>query len=147
MCVFMVALCNRGPLYFCPVVSTYLSICLSIDLSIYRSIDRSIDRSIECREVTLPRRETHWDLEECPKLTKRSQPLVGRSSPYYTDMWRRYCCLTSCSPIVDTCLCCEDIAQQSCAMAPRWPIFGDFLVLYFQRAACSTFQTCILNSH
>jgi len=23
----------------------------------------------------------------CPKLTKRSQPLVGRSSPYCKDMW------------------------------------------------------------
>jgi len=32
---------------------------------------------------------------ECPKLANRSQPLVGRSSPYYEDMWRRYCCLTS----------------------------------------------------
>jgi len=32
-----------------------------------------------------------------PKLTKRSQPLVSRSPPYYEyeDMWRRYCCLTS----------------------------------------------------
>jgi len=30
-----------------------------------------------------------------PKLTKRSQPLVGRSSPYCADFWRRYCCLTS----------------------------------------------------
>jgi len=30
-------------------------------------------------------------------------------------------------PIVDTCLTCEDIAQQSCAMAPRWRIFSDFL--------------------
>ena len=33
----------------------------------------------------------------------------------------------------------------------RWCAGGDFLrhfcVLYFQRAACSTFQTCILNSH
>jgi len=32
-----------------------------------------------------------------------------------------------------------------------WYADGDFLrhfcVLYFQRAACSTFQTCILNSH
>ena len=27
-----------------------------------------------------------------PKLTKRSQPLVGRSSPYCKDMWGRYCC-------------------------------------------------------
>ena len=24
-----------------------------------------------------------------------SQPLVGWSSPYYQDMWRRYCCFTS----------------------------------------------------
>ena len=30
----------------------------------------------------------------CPKLTKRSQPLVGRSSPYCKGMWGRYCCLT-----------------------------------------------------
>ena len=34
-------------------------------------------------------------LQGCPKLTKGSQPLVDRSSPYYGDMWRRYCCLTS----------------------------------------------------
>jgi len=45
-----------------------------------------------------------------PKLTKRSQPLVGRSSPYCKDLWGRYCCLTSFFPIVDTCLSCEDIA-------------------------------------
>ena len=44
-------------------------------------------------------------------------------------------------PIVDTCLSCDN------AMVPV-AIFGDFFwVLYFQRAACSTFQTCILNSH
>jgi len=29
--------------------------------------------------------------------------------------------------IVDTCLSCEDIARQSCAMVPKWPIFGNFL--------------------
>jgi len=40
-------------------------------------------------------RETCWNLLGCPKLTKRSQPLVGRSSPYCKDMWGRYCCLTS----------------------------------------------------
>ena len=37
-------------------------------------------------------------------------------------LWRTYCCLTRFFPIVDTCLICEDIAQQSCPMA----IFGDF---------------------
>jgi len=50
---------------------------------------------LECHAVTLPRRETHWNLQGCPKLPNRSQPLVVRSSPYYEDMWRRYCCLTS----------------------------------------------------
>ena len=29
--------------------------------------------------------------------------------------------------IVNMCLSCEDIARQSCAMVPRWQIFGDFL--------------------
>jgi len=50
---------------------------------------------LQCRAVTLPRHETRWNYLECPKLTKWSQPLVGRSSPYCKDMWRRYCCLTS----------------------------------------------------
>jgi len=47
-----------------------------------------------CCAVMLPRREGRWNLEGCPKLVNRSQPLVGRSSPYYEDMWRRYQCLT-----------------------------------------------------
>ena len=43
---------------------------------------------LECRAVTLPRRETRWNYLGCPKLTKRSQPLVGRSSPYCGDVYR-----------------------------------------------------------
>ena len=49
-------------------------------------------------------------------------------------------------PIVNTCLSCEDIALQSCAMVHRWRILGDFLHSVFQQDTCSTFQTCILNS-
>jgi len=30
-----------------------------------------------------------------PQTTRRSQPLVGRSSSYYGDIWRTHCCLTS----------------------------------------------------
>jgi len=56
--------------------------------------------------------------------------IVDRSSPYYEDMWRRYCCLTI-FPIVDTCLSCKDIAHQSCAMVPRWRFLATFCVLYF----------------
>jgi len=47
-------------------------------------------------------------------------------------------------PIVDTCLSSVDIVLQSCAMVPKWRFF---CVLYLQRATCSTFHTCILNSH
>jgi len=99
---------------------------------------------LECHAITLPRRETRWNLQGCPKLPNGSQLLVGRSSPYCEDMCGSYCCLTSFFPTVDTCLSCEDIARQSCAMVPRWPIFGDFLGPAFPRAACSTFQ--ILHS-
>jgi len=55
-----------------------------------------------------------------------AQPIVDRSSPYYEDMWRRYCCLTICFPIVDTYLTSEDIAGRRCAMVRRWRIFGEF---------------------
>jgi len=50
-------------------------------------------------------------------------------------------------PIVDTCLSCEDTARRSCAMVPIWRFLRHFCVQYFHRAACTTFQTCILNSH
>jgi len=83
----------------------------------------------------------------CPKLANRSQQLVRRSSLYYEDTWRRYCRLTSFFLIVDTCLSCEDIAPQSCAIVRKWRLLRHFCVLYFQQAAYSTFQTCILNWH
>jgi len=63
-----------------------------------------------CRAVTLPRRETRWNLKGCLKLPDRSQPLVGRSSPYYEDMWRTYRCLIFFA-IVDIFLSSEDIAK------------------------------------
>jgi len=82
---------------------------------------------LECRAVMMPTRETHWNQLVCPKLTDRSQPLVGQSSPYCENMWRRYRCLTSFFPIVDTCLSCEDMARQSCATLPRLWFYGEFL--------------------
>jgi len=78
---------------------------------------------LQCRAVTLPRRQTRWNLQGCPKLPNRSQPLEGRSSPYYQDTWRRYCCLTRFFLIVDTYLSYEDIARQICAMVSIWRFF------------------------
>ena len=80
-----------------------------------------------CRAVMLPRRKTSWNLRGYPKLVNRSQPLVGWSSPYCGDIWRTYCCLTSFFPIFDACLSFEDIAQQICAMVPRWRFLATFL--------------------
>jgi len=34
---------------------------------------------LECRAVTLPRRESCWNLQGCPKLANGSQPLVRRT--------------------------------------------------------------------
>ena len=86
---------------------------------------------LECRAVTLPRRETHWNLLGCPKLANRFQPLVGRSSPYHEDMRGRHCCLTSFFLIVDTCLSCEDIARQRCTTVPTGP-HGDFIASFLR---------------
>jgi len=71
---------------------------------------------------------TRWNLQGCPKQPNRSQPLGSRSSPYYEDMWRRYCCLTSFFPIVDTdtCLSCEDSADK----VVRWCPDGDFCIIF-----------------
>jgi len=70
-----------------------------------------------------------------PKLANRSQLLVGRRSPYYEDMWRRYrryveevSTFNKFFPMVDTCLSCEDTARQSCAMVPRWRFFASCII-------------------
>jgi len=75
-----------------------------------------------------PFSETRRNLQGCPKLANRSQPLVGRSSPYYEDMWRRYRCLTtffrlsifaSAAKIQP-----DNTARQICAMVPKWRFFA-----------------------
>jgi len=66
-------------------------------------------------------------LAEVPQTTGPISAASTPSSPYCRNIWRRYCCLTSFSPVVDTCLSCEDIARQSCTMVRRGRLFGDLL--------------------
>ena len=75
---------------------------------------------LECRAVTMPRRESRWNLQGFLKLANRSQPLGGRSSPYYENMST----FNNFFPIVDTCLNCEDTARQICEMVPEWRFFA-----------------------
>jgi len=87
----------------------------------------------ECRAVTLPRCKSHWNLQGCPKLANRSQPLVGWSSPYYEDMRRRYRCLTN--------------LFSDCQYMPQLRRCSPTKLCDDANMACSTFQTCILNLH
>jgi len=78
---------------------------------------------LDCRAVMLPRHETRWDLQGCPKLANRSQPLVDRSSPYYEDMWRRYRCLTNFFRLSIHALAAKTQPDK----VERWCQNGDFL--------------------
>jgi len=66
-------------------------------------------------------------LAEVPETNETISATSRLKFTYCGDMWRRYCCLTSFFPIVNTCLSCEDIARQNCAMVPKRQFFGDFL--------------------
>jgi len=73
---------------------------------------------------------------------------TGQSSPYCEDICRRYCCLIN---LFLRFLICALVVKIRPNKVVRWCADGEFLaifwVLYFQRAASSTLQTCILNSH
>ena len=80
------------------------------------------------------------------------KPISAANGPKFTilwDMWRIYCSLINFFRLSIHAL----VAMYSPTIEKvvRWCPYGEFLaifcVLYFQRAACSTFQTCILNSH
>jgi len=61
------------------------------------------------------------------KVSSRSRKTDSSS---IQSLWRSTWALeseTSYFPIVDTCLSCEDIARQSCAMVPRWRFLATFL--------------------
>ena len=82
---------------------------------------------LECCAVTLPRRESNWNLQGCPKLANRSQPLVGRSLPYYEDMWRRYRRLTSLTSFFFRLSIHVSAAKIQPDRVVRWCQNGDFL--------------------
>ena len=87
---------------------------------------------LQCRAVTLPRRETRWNYLGCPKITKRSQPLGGRSSPYCKDMWNRYCCLT----VFFRLSICALVVKTQPDEIVRWCPDGDFGA-FFASCICS----------
>ena len=105
---------------------------------------------LECRELKYNAVKTRNPLK-FTGVPQTCQQISAASGPKFTVLSKiveEVLLFNMLFPIVDICLSCEDIVRQNCTMVPRWRIFGDFWVrLHFQRATCSTFQTCILNSH
>ena len=91
-----------------------------------------------------------WNPLKVPGVPQTYERISAASGPKFTILWGRVgeiLLLNKFFPIVDTCLSCKDIAGQSCAMVPKWRFSASCIFTFFQRAACSTFQTCILNLH
>jgi len=87
-----------------------------------------------------------WNPLKFAGVPQTHQPIWAVSVPKFTIVWGHVdeiLLFNKFFLIVDICLSCEDIADK----VVRWYTDGEFFVLYFQRGACSTFQTCILNSH
>jgi len=120
------------------------------------------DGQTSCK-VWLASGERRWCSNEANKrnplkfagVSQSGKPISAANGPKFTILWdmsRIYCSVTIFLSIVDTCLSCEvQLRRYSttklCDGAQMANFWRFFCVLYFQRAACSTFQTCILNSH
>ena len=89
-----------------------------------------------------PRRDRDRDLPTFPRDRDETETFGN----YVSRPSRDRDVETETTSLVDTYLSCEDMARQRCAMVPRWRFLTTFWVLYLQRAPCSIFQTCILNS-
>ena len=65
-----------------------------------------------------------------PGVPQTNERISAASGPQLTVLWghvEEILLLNKFSPIVDTCLSCKDIAQQSCGMVPRWRLLATSL--------------------
>ena len=67
---------------------------------------------------------------EISGVPQTNETISAASGLKFTILWvhvEEILLLNKFFPIVNTCLSCEAIAQQSCAMVCRWRFFGEFL--------------------
>jgi len=92
-----------------------------------------------------------WNPLKFAGVPQICQPLTAVSGPKFTILCGHVEEVLLCNkffPIVDTYLKLRRYSLTKLCDGAQIAIFlHNFCVLYFQRAACSTFQTCILNSH
>jgi len=84
------------------------------------------------------------------RVPETNETISAASGPKFTILWGHLediLLLNKFFPVVDMCLSCEDRARQFVRWCPDGDLWRLFCVLYFQRSACSTFQSSILNIH
>jgi len=89
--------------------------------------------------VKKPRRENPRVLASLAGMPRTKETILAVNRLKFTILWghvEEILLLNKFFPNVDTCLSCEDIARQSCAMVPIRRFWRFFSVLHFQRAAC-----------
>ena len=103
---------------------------------------------LSCHALTLPRRETQLKLAG---VTQTRQQISAVSGPKFTISWGHAEEILLFNQFFPTFNMLPQMqrygATQLCDGAQTTNFWEIFCVLHFQQAACSTFQTCILNSH
>jgi len=65
-----------------------------------------------------------------PGVPQTDETISAASGPKFTILWghvEEILLVNKFFPIVNTCLSCEDIARESCAIVRRWRFFASFL--------------------
>ena len=80
---------------------------------------------------------------ELAGVPQTGKPISASSGLKFTILWvqvEEILLLNKFFPFVDTCLSCEDIARQSCAMVPRWRFLGVFASYIFSEPRAAGFR-------
>jgi len=134
-------------------VSLFICVCIALCTIVAHNIAQNRPDSFppcpQTTRVPCSNAAKTWNPLKFAAVPQTPEPISAITGPKFTILWglvEEVLLFNKFFLIVDTCLSCEDTARQSCAIMLSWQFFGDFCILYFQWAACSTFQTCILNS-
>jgi len=97
---------------------------------------------LKCRAVTLPQIPLKF-----AGVPQTPEPISATSGPKFAILWGHVEEVLLLNKFFFRLSIHALVVKIQPVKVVRWSADGNFCVLYFQRAMCSTFQTCILNSH
>ena len=92
-----------------------------------RKVSLTSTTRVPCSNTAKPRTRNPLRFAGVPQTNERISAASGPKFTILRGHVEDILLLNRFFPIVDTCLSCEDIARQSCAMAPRWRFLATFL--------------------